>query len=290
MGTSVRVIVYMPPASQAPAVLRAAFEEIELVDALMSDYRADSELSRLNAAGQLRVAQPFFDVLQASRRMWAASEGAFDVTVGPVVQLWRKARKERTLPPADELRGALERVGSQHLELGPERKARLHKVGMRLDVGGIAKGYACDRAVAKLRRMGVSRVLVDAGGDMALGDPPPGQKGWRIQVAGTNHVLVASNCGIATSGDTEQFVEIEGRRYSHIVDPRTGMGVEHMAGVTVIAKDGMNADALATAVSVLGPEKGIELIERQDAAGLIRYRTGDTVKELPSRGFERWKE
>jgi thiamine biosynthesis lipoprotein len=164
---------------------------------------------------------------------------------------------------------------------------------MRLDLGGIAKGYAADQALAVLRDRGIPRALVDAGGDLAIGDPPPDARGWRIAVA-TPHstssppssptpppedgagtygaestVLLLSNCGVATSGDAYQFVEFEGRRYSHIVDPRTGMGVVGASSVTVVAPDGMTADALASAVSVLGPEEGIALIDRTPGAAAL---------------------
>lgn len=289
MGTSVRVIVYAPGESEAVAASRAAFREIELVDALMSDYRADSELSRLNASGEARVSEPLFEVLEAARRVWEASGGAFDVTVGPVVQQWRKARRDRARPTSDELQAALQKVGTQHMQLGTDRMVKLCRPGMRLDLGGIAKGYACDRAVAAVRRSGCASVLVEAGGDMTLGDPPPGQKGWHIEVAGTGRVLSAANCGIATSGDTENFVEIDGRRYSHIVDPRTGMGVEHAAGVTVIAMDGMTADALATAIAVLGTTEGLALAERMKAEALIRLRTPAGITEALTRGWRRWE-
>jgi thiamine biosynthesis lipoprotein len=132
---------------------------------------------------------------------------------------------------------------------------------MRLDLGGIAKGYACDRALKVLDALGVRRAMVEASSSsFVLGDPPPGRDGWRIQIVGHPELILAlSRCGVATSGDAERFVEVDGRRYSHVVDPRTGYGLENVVITTIVAPDGTTADALGVAVSVLGPEKGIAL-------------------------------
>ncbi len=158
---------------------------------------------------------------------------------------------------------ALAGVGYQHLQLDAAgRTAKLSAAGTRLDFGGVAVGFAVDEALAVLKQHGLTRVLVNGSGDMAVGDPPPGEAGWRIGVAPLeadqppSRLLRLAHCGVSTSGDVWQHVEIGGRRYSHIVDPRTGIGLTTRSTVTVIARDGMAADALATAVSVMGAEKG----------------------------------
>jgi thiamine biosynthesis lipoprotein len=288
MGTPVRVKFYAPDAGMADRARRAAFSEVAAVDAAMSDWKADSELSRLNAAagkGPVPVSPALHEVLNAAGKYALQTDGAFDVTVGPLVLLWRKSRKEGRLPSPDDLKSALLLVGHPMLVLRAGT-AELKRPGMRLDLGGIAKGYACDTALAALRRLGIARAMVDAGGGMALGDPPPGQKGWRIALADTSRVLLLKNCGVATSGDWERFVEIGGVRYSHIVDPKTGLGLTNRALVTVVARNGMSADACSTAVSVLGERKGIRFAEGIDVDAWMRWRDGNVVRTTQTINFD----
>jgi thiamine biosynthesis lipoprotein len=214
-----------------------------------------------------------------------------------VVSLWRKARREKKLPDAERLAQALQVVGYRKLHLDSRhRTVQLLAPRMRLDLGAIAKGYAADEALKVLHRHGMTRALVAGGGDMALGDPPPGKKGWRIEIAPldtTNappaRFVLLANAGLATSGDLFQHVEIGGKRYSHIVDPRTGIGLTDHSLVTVIAPDGITADGLATAVSVLGPEKGIKLVEATKGAAVhITRRPGNHIETSESRRFKRY--
>jgi thiamine biosynthesis lipoprotein len=169
----------------------------------------------------------------------------------------------------------------------------LLKPEMRLDLGGIAKGYAVDKALAVLRRRGITRALVDAGGDIGLGDPPPGKPGWGIGVAPLEPggppggFLWLSRRAIATSGDTQQYVVIDGVRYSHLVDPRTGLGLTDHSSVTVIAPDGITADGLASAVSVLGPRQGLRLVEETPGAAALVVRAPEGRPETYESG--RWK-
>lgn len=292
MGGSVRIVLYAADRESADAAAQAAFAEVASVNAAMSDYLPDSEVSLLNrhaGLGKRGVSEPLFEVLRASQRFAALSGGAFDITVGPVVRLWRTARKEGRLPDEEARRAALRLVGFRLLTLDPEeRAARLERAGMALDLGGIAKGYACDRACAELARRGIGRALVDAGGDMAMGDPPPGREAWRVRMSGDpGRVLRLARCGVATSGDTERYVEVGGRRYSHIVDPRTGMGLQRMHLVTVVGVDAMTADALATAVSVLGPEEGIALAEGlRDVEASMRWTEGEGTRTAHTGGLE----
>ena len=268
MGTTVRVVLYAASADRAEAGRKAAFAVMKQVDDLMSDYKPDSELSRLSRAagkGPQPVSPPLFDVLEASLRTAQLSEGTFDVTIGPLIRLWRRSRKELKLPSPEDVRAAKALVDHRRLVLDPARRtAELKQEGMILDLGGIAKGYACDRALAALKDLGIARAMVDTGGGMALGDPPPEKPGWRIGMLGdASRVLVLRNCGVSTSGDVEQFVEIEGRRYSHIIDPATGLGLTNQAMATVIAPTGLLSDALDTPICILGPERGLRMSAAQ---------------------------
>lgn len=291
MGTICRVILYAESPEKAREAARAAFAELAAVDDRMSDYKEGSELSLLcreSGRGPQHVTDPLWEVLGAARRFADLSGGAFDVTAGPVIRLWRRARKEKRQPEPAEIESARSRVGMDLLALDPDRRTvELRKEGMQLDLGGLAKGYACDRALRTLARLGIRHAMVDTGGGMALGDAPPGKPGWRIQIGDENAgLLILSRCGVATSGDAEQFVVIDGRRYSHIVDPRTGRALEGSSAVTVVAPDGMAADALATAISVLGPDAGIRLAE--DLPGveaLFRWKEEDRWKKAQTRFF-----
>jgi thiamine biosynthesis lipoprotein len=268
MGTRVRIIVYARSPEEAQRGQAAAFAKIKLVDQLMSDYNPESELSKLSASagsGPQRVSPELFDVLQASLRTAELSDGTFDITAGPLVRLWRRSRKDGKLPSPVEIAAAKALVDYRQLVLDTQqRTAELKKPGMLLDVGGIAKGYACDIALAALRDCGMPIALVDTGGGMALGDPPPGRPGWRIGMIGdSSRVLVLSNCGVSTSGDIEQFVEIDGKRYSHVIDPATGLGLTNRAMATVIAPDGLTSDALDTPICIMGAERGLKMASSQ---------------------------
>ena len=265
MGVDVRLVVYAPDKPTAERACAAAFERFADLDTMMSDYRPDSELMRLCAkAGgpPVPVSRDLFTVLQRSQEVSKRSDGAFDVTCGPLVALWRQARKTHVLPRPEEITLARSRVGWRKMALDSRRHTvRLLVPGMKLDLGGIGKGYADDCAQEALRRNGVTCALVEAGGDIVVSDPPPGETGWKIQVANADNtphapVLLFSNRAISTSGDTEQFVEIGGLRYSHILDPRTGQALTDRIQVTITAPNGLTSDSLSKVVSVLGQAKG----------------------------------
>jgi thiamine biosynthesis lipoprotein len=303
MGLPFRIVLYAADKPAAEAAARAAFNRIQQLNAILSDYDDDSELSRLSrtaGSGQaVRVSDELWFVLQRAQKLAARTDGAFDVTVGPVVSLWRKARREKKLPDAERLAQALQAVGHQKMRLDSRRQTvELLAPRMRLDLGAIAKGYATDEAIKVLRLHAITRGLVAGGGDMTLGDRPPGKRGWRIEIAPldtTNappaRFVLLANAGLATSGDVFQHVEIGGKRFSHIVDPRTGIGLTDHSLVTVIAQDGITADALATAVSVLGPDKGIKLVEATKGAAVhISRLSGSEIEVSESRGFKRHHE
>ena len=292
MGTTARVVLYAPTKSEADQAAAAAFGRIAVLDATLSDYRPDSELSRLTRDGVGRpipVSRDFFRVLAAAQGMAARTGGAFDITVGPLSQLWRRARRQVELPSPAELAAARAISRFTFLRLDPEAQtATVSREGMRLDAGGIAKGFAADEALLVLRGRGLRHALVAMGGDLALGETPPDRDGWQIALAGLHpqgsapgSPLLVHGVGISTSGDAEQWVEIAGQRYSHIVDPSTGLGLTGRRSVTVVAGDSMTSDMLATAVSVLGHDDGMALVEgTPGAAALV-----GTV----SHGHESWR-
>ena len=216
------------------------------------------------------------------------------MTVGPLVTLWRRARKERVLPNGTEIDIAKRLVDWRLVAIDPvNRTVELKRAGMRLDFGGIAKGYIAQEVSRVLRDQGMTRSLVAVAGDIVAGDPPPDTEGWKVGVApldrpngAPSRLLQLGKCAISTSGDAFQFVEIEGVRYSHIVDPKTGLGLTQRSSVTVVARDGATADALATAVSVLGAERGMKLIEGTDGVDvLIVLATEDGVTIRESKSF-----
>lgn len=297
MGTTFGIVLYAADDQTAEACFEAAFARVARLNAIMSDYDPDSELSRLSAASPtkmpIRLSLELFTVLQHAQRLSEESDGAFDVTVGPLSRLWRRARRRKRMPSADRLSTARNAVGYRSLRLDTAQKTvELLQGGMRLDLGGIAKGFAADEALAVIRAKGVTRVLINAGGDVVLGEAPPKENGWKIGVAALergrppSRFVRLANCAVATSGDAWQYVEIGGKRYSHILDPRTGLGLTTRSSVTVIAPTGMEADSLASAVSVLGPEKGIALLDRtKGTSGLTITKAADGVRTHQSRGF-----
>ena len=280
MGTEARVVLYAADEPAARAAAEAAFARIAALERVMSDWAEGSELSLLNrAAGEPArpISPDLFAALSRAREIAEASEGAFDPTVGPLVMLWRQARRAPALPDPAAIAAARALVGWKQLELvqggrdGPPT-ARLSKPGMRLDLGGIGKGFAAQEAVHELAMMGFPHALVAIAGDVVCGESPPGLPGWDVAIGKGGPDLVVAHAAVSTSGDTEQFVELGGVRYSHVVDPRTGFGLTGAAWVTVKAADGATADALATAVSVLGEEKGRALVRRFPGAELVAFR------------------
>lgn len=269
MGVDARIVVYAPNRDAAEKACTAAFNRIAELDAIMSDYRADSELMLLckKAGGApVPVSADLFKVLQTAAEVSRRSHGAFDVTVGPLVALWRTARKTRLLPDPHDIDVARSLVGWEKVKLNKRsRTVQLTTPGMKLDLGGIAKGCAIDEAQLCLRKNGIDRALVEMGGDISVSGPPPESPGWTIRVpnAGDDsgpRDLQFSNQAISTSGDTEQFVVIGGTRYSHVVDPRTGQAVTNRIQATVIAKEGLVSDPLSKLLALLGKEAGAKVL------------------------------
>lgn len=273
MGTTCQINLYSKNKEEASRCADAAFLRVKQLDLIMSDYNPESELRQLcrrSGTGPVSVGVDLFKVLTRAKEVSELSNGAFDITVGPVVKLWRRARKSIQMPDKEELEAALKLVGYQSMVLDPLKKTVwLKKTGMLLDLGGIAKGYAADESLNVLRKMGISSALVAMGGDVALGDPPPNAKGWKVGIApvleegdAASRYMVLSNCAVSTSGDTEQYVELGGKRYSHLVNPKTGIGLSERISVSIVAPHGIDSDSLTKVVSILGMVKGMELVAK----------------------------
>jgi FAD:protein FMN transferase len=236
MGTQFRVTVLASDIRGAQQAIGKAFQRGAELDAKLSDYRTDSELNQLCSKRSMQVSEDLRRVLEYSLRVKRETNGAFDIAIGPLIRRWREARRTGVLPAPARVEGALELRGN---------RATLTGENMRLDLGGIAKGFAAEEMLSVLRSAGFPRAMVAASGDLAIGEGA-----WRIELGATGKTEMLENCFVSTSGDESQFVEIGGVRYSHIVDPRTGLGIVNSRPVTVIARQGMEADALATALQV----------------------------------------
>ncbi|MHC4681992.1 MAG: FAD:protein FMN transferase [Planctomycetota bacterium] len=305
MGTFAHVVVVADDSTTAKKCIKAALEEIRRVDELMSDYKRDSEISRLNAeaAGRaVQVGESTYEVLQRSVAFSRLTGGAFDVTVGPLVELFRKAKDEHVAPAEEQIALARAKVGFEKLELDDQRRTVHFSVeGMRLDLGGIAKGYAIDKAIEAAQRCGATGAMVDIGGDVrCFGTPPKGREHWVIGVQDPNLAveglggggllltLRITDAAVATSGDYQQLVLIEGKRYSHIMDRRSGSSAEGLSSVTIIADNATDADALATSVTVMGAEEGLALIEKLPRTEAILISSGPKYEITKTGGAGRY--
>lgn len=263
MGMEVRMVLHAPDEATARRAGTAAFATIAALDQRLSDYRDTSDIRVIERAAPeaIQVHPDVLDVLTRAMDVARATDGAFDPTVAPLVALWREARAVRRLPSDTALTSARRLVGWRRVELDAANgTVRLPDAGMRLDLGGIAKGFILQRALATLREHGVAVAMIEAGGDIVAGDAPPNTGGWRVQVSAACEAAGLSSEALATSGATAQFVEIDGVRYSHVVDPRTGLGLTAHQTVHVRAPDGATADAWATALSVLGRGRAAQVV------------------------------
>ena len=298
MGTEFRIVLYAPDEVTAKKASDAAFARIAQLDGIMSDYNQASELMKLcKKAGEapVPVSDDLLAVLLRALEISRLTDGAFDITVGPVVRLWRRARRTMQMPDADELAQALKRVGYRQVQVDAKTKTvRLTAKGILLDLGGIAKGFAAKAALEVLRRHGIRQALVAGGGDIVVGEAPPDAKGWRVGIgplsnptAKPSHYLRLTNAAVSTSGDTELYVVIDGKRFSHIVDPKSGLGLTTRMSATVVMTNGQTADGLAAGMCVLGAERGLPVIEAIDGAAAL-FAIGVGGKETTFRASKRF--
>ncbi len=295
MGTLWTVEAHGP---DAPAGMEAAFAEIGRLDRLLSTYKADSELSRVNrdgARGWVKVSAETRDLVARALEVARRSNGAFDPTVGPLVQLWGFKHLDYRVPEASAIAKARERVGYTRVRIDPERGIRFTTPGVELDLGAIAKGYAVDRALGILRAHGMRSARVDAGGNQGVWGEPPGVEGWTFGIRhprrdgdliGATRLQAGS---VSTSGDAERGFWKDGVRYGHVIDPRTGRPVAGIVSVTVRAPDAETADAWSTTLYVLGPEAGMAALKGMpgvDALWVMADADGFRVRTSPGFPWE----
>jgi thiamine biosynthesis lipoprotein len=311
MGTFARIIVVADGSRQANACILAGFDEMRRIDSVMSDYRPDSELSKVNReafAGPVKVSTELFGILQKSVEFSRLTNGAFDITVGPLVDLWRKAGETNSAPDADTLAATKARVGYEKLILDANAMTVKFAVdGMRLDLGGIGKGYAVDKAVDVIQKHGAIAGMVDSGGNIRCFGRPINRTNWLVGIQDPNIadsveqiadspdasglMILKLNpdkigSAVATSGDYRRFVTVAGKKVSHIIDKSTAAGANKMAGDTIIAKTAIEADALSTAVNVLGPDKGLAFIESLPDVECILITPAPEFQVLKSSGAD----
>jgi len=293
MGSPFTISIFANDSAKAARTADAAFHCADSLNLIFSDYIDSSELNRLNATSgegrYVQISSAMLDILKYSLKAAILSKGSYDISMGPLVKLWRRARKEKILPNPDSLKNALQKVGYQYIHLDTVHQSLwLEKPGMQLDLGGIGKGYVAQVALNLIQAEGFKSSMVNAGGDIVIGKAPPGRKGWRIGITVAEErekiiprLLLLKNVSVATSGDIYQHSDINGTRYSHIIDPKTGIGITMQRNVTVIAKDGITADWLATACSILPLSKAFKLVSRfpEGAILITELESGKLVKK-----------
>ena len=286
MGTTVEITLVAPEEEEARRAAMQAFQEVKRIEQLMSPKIVSGDVYRINQSagtGWVNVSPETIEVIQKAKEISTRSEGAFDVTVAPLAQIWRTAREKGFPPSVEEVTKLLELVNFREILISPEGRVLLTKRDMAVDLGGIAKGYAVDKAFETLRSLGHENVIVNAGGDLRAGGKRLNQP-WTIgiQHPGQLHKIMGkmflSDSAMATSGNYQKFFMYQGRRYGHIFNPRDGFPTEACQAVSVISQDCMTADALATALFVLGPEKGYALCQKMDGVNcLIVDRDGRVI-------------
>jgi thiamine biosynthesis lipoprotein len=302
MGVPFRIALFAENEANAKDAAEAGFERVAALNRIFSDYEDDSELTRLSrTAGSgraVKVSDDLWAVLSRAQLLAVRTDGAFDVTCGPLTSMWRRARRKLELPAPGLIAEMTARVGWRKMRLDEKaHTVELLAPEMRLDVGSIAKGYACDEALKIVRANGCPRAMVAGSGDISAGDPPPGRKGWRIEVVGLDFddpaaapapvVIEIANAAIATSGDRNQRLDANGKRLSHILDPRTGQPLTDHALVSVIAKDGLTA-GISTACSVIGPKEALKLAAEWNAAIRIQRAPEGKAEITESPDWAKW--
>ena len=306
MGSMLDLVVYAPDEQRAKQSMDAGLMELERLSLILSNYDATSEISLLGQKAfdePIAVSHDLQVVLQESRRWHAFSFGRFDITIGPLSQLWRTSRKKKELPALDQIEQARKACGWDKVQLIPDpnevgssddslqQMVSLKSPGLRLDVSGLATGYIIDRMFEAMVATGTESILINAGGDIRVGKAPPGRDGWRVDVAGLglNAPLFAtylvSDCAVTTSGDLYQYVEIDGRRFSHFIDPFSGSPIERRQSVTVFAATALDADAGATALAVMGMELGAEQFPKLPLGKAIFMQVDKETNDLRFRSL-----
>ena len=295
MGTIFRIICYSDQEDIARQKSVEAFKRIDELNYIMSDYLPDSELNRLSRSSgsgeYIQVSPDLLKVIQTAQQWALKSNGVFDITVGPYSQLWRRAGRKDKLPTPEQIKSASEKVGFDYIKIDAENgRVMLVKEDMQLDLGGIAKGFAVDEVYQIFIDAGINQLLVDGGGDIRAGKAPPGKKGWKLvleNLQNDNQVMYAINTSIATSGDLYRYVLVDSVKYGHIINPRTGYGLTTPRTVTIQASNCMEADVIASTISILGPGEGSDflnempqvkaIVVEEEEGELKRYEIGEMI-------------
>jgi thiamine biosynthesis lipoprotein len=299
MGTILEITVVSRDETEARAVIERCYAEVARLEMIFTTWREDGELARLNARagkGPQKASPELIGILLDARGFARDTGGTFDVTVGPLVEMWRSAGERGVLPSDSEVAAARSRVGIERLRIDPADESIALEADAAIDVGGLAKGWTLDRIGELLRAEGATRALLDFGGSsvLALGRPARGRH-WRVRVAG-GPTLKLSDVSLSVSDSFGQFVEVAGRRFGHIVDPRTGRALTRAQRSIVLARLGSTAEAWSTALAVFPPKEGIarvqalgEIQARVDGANGEREETRafHLVADAESRGRER---
>jgi thiamine biosynthesis lipoprotein len=297
MGSPFKIIFYHTDSTEATQFAKECFLMVDSLNNIFSDYSATSEVGRLTmqpAGKDLVVSNELFEMIVKSKQAWKKSGETFDITIGPLSQLWRKTRTENKFPGEEEIKMAKQSTGFENLQINPSLKTiSFNKSGMRLDFGGIVKGYAAQKVIDYLKTKKITSALADAGGDIVISNAPPGKQGWTVAInlpEQENELwdkkLELKNCSVATSGDVYRYSVYNGKKYSHIIDPHTGYGVTSLRNVTVIAKDGATADWLATACSILPVKKALKLAKKENAALFIATLKNEKIITYKTENFD----
>ncbi|MEC8929696.1 MAG: FAD:protein FMN transferase [Verrucomicrobiota bacterium] len=296
LGTLVSITVHHQDRAAAQRAINAAFGEFRAVDKLLSIHRTDSELAALNRTAGLqscKASPELFAALQSALQIARQTDGAFDPTIRPLADLWGFIKKEGyRLPTPAERVAVLPRIGWRKVSLDPTRRlVRFRAPGLSLDPGGFGKGLAVDRAITRLQKDGIRTAMVKAGGDLRVIGLPPGKNYWTVRIEdplkkGSRTIIRLKTGALSTSGNYENFFIANGRRYSHLLDPRTGLPVQGMASCTVTAPTSLEADALATACFVLGVKESTKQFGRRYGMRFVT-ESGGTLKTVTSEKFPR---
>ncbi len=266
MGTMFRVVVYASDSISAKNATKKAFARLDELNMTLSDYREDSEvntLCRTAGSGQyIKISTDLWNMLQESVKAAKLSNGNFDVTIGPLTQLWRRMKRQKQLPTHTQISEAKAKIGIEKIRFDrANQSVMLETKGVRLDFGGIGKGFAEDEMMKILKQNGIKSALIEAGGNIIVSNAPTDSpKGWEIFINKESYFL--KNCGISTSGDAYQFVEIDGKKYAHILDPKTGIGFTEPHQISIIANDGTKSDWISTALYLMPKEEGKKLAKK----------------------------
>ena len=299
MGSPFNLIFYHTDSVEALSLAKKCFLIVDSLNNIFSDYSSESEVGKLalqTKQTDIKISDELFEMIVRSKDAWKRSGKTFDVTIGTLTQLWRKAKKENRIPSEAEIKAAKDITGFKNLIINERSKSiSFKKQGMRLDFGGIVPGYAAQRVIDFLKSKNINSALADASGDIVMSDAPPDKNGWTIGInlpEDENEIwdkkLELQNFAVSTSGDVYRYIIHNGIKYSHIIDPRTGYGVTSQRNVTVITKYGADADWLATACSILPIKKALALVKREHAALFIATLNGEKIVTYRSKSFDKY--